>query len=80
MEDRSLSEKIDKIMRDTSYMRGQWDAIIPNLTRKVDEHEKELDEQGKLIANNQGKAAIVGAVGGTFMSVIIAWVFTKLHL
>ncbi len=75
----NLLNKVDKIAEDSTYLRGKWDSTIPSLEALVQKHEKEIDDQGRLIANTQGKATVAGVVGGTFMSVFVGWIYSKIH-
>lgn len=69
--------RIDKILENSSYMRGQWDATIPRLVERVDIHETRLDTQGRQIENVTTKAGIFGAISGTVLSAFLMWITRK---
>jgi len=70
----TLEEKIDKIAEDSSYMRGCFDTIIPELKETVKIHTGAINDLKSKQDNMSGKAsvigAIMGAVGGFLLSLL----------
>jgi len=73
----ALQEKIDQIAKDTSYMSGQFDMIIPLLQKTADDHEKRIIEQEKKTENISGKASVIGAIIGFVSSAILSFFSNK---
>lgn len=71
----TLEEKIDKISEETSYMRGQWDATIPEIRKLLSEHGKRIGAQEQSMSNMTGKSTAVGAVSGGMLAALLTWIF-----
>lgn len=73
----ALTEKIDKIASDVSYMRGKYDEAIPQLQNTVKLHDTSIIELKQNSANITGKASIIGGIIGFIGSVILSFFSNK---
>lgn len=78
--DKLIEAKIDKIAEDTAYMRGKWDATIPNLQASIINHETRLGGIENKFANLQGRMTVSGIAGGGIMTLLVFWVKKLLNL
>lgn len=68
-----FEEKIDKIDRNSAYMRGQWDAVIPRVEKLLQIHDAKIQGLETQQANTSGKALMVGSFGGLVLSAVFTW-------
>ncbi len=80
MEQATLTEKLDKLITDVAVMKAQQELILPPLSKMLEDHESRLRSQEKVTENLKTKVAIAGSVSGGFMGVLIAFIYSKLHL
>lgn len=72
----------EQIADDVSYMRGQWDVMMPMLIKRVDEHEEKITGivlyQGTERARMGVIATVFGIVGTGLMNFLSAHLNIKL--
>lgn len=65
-----MEEKIDKIAKDSSYMRGKMDATLPRIDKMLDDHETRIKKTETDQAMMKGKVAVAGGMAG----LVVAWI------
>ncbi len=80
METATLTEKLDKLITDVAVMKAQQELILPPLKKMLDDHEDRIRTQERITENIKTKVGIAGGVAGSAMSLLMAWVYSKLHL
>ena len=72
--------KIDKILQNVSYMRGQWDSTIPALTVKVDAHTNDISSLKISQENIKTKVAIAGGFAGLAVATVFNWIASHIKI
>lgn len=69
-----LEKNLAQIARDSAYMRGQWDATIPDIKRLLELHSGKIGMLENVQANMIGKAGIAGVLGGGVVGLVFTWI------